>query len=207
MLRAGSDAHPATYAKRRADMGDTVINADCVAFADRFAVAVAETAERAFSRTTIEQICCRAGFNAFIDFFSFRRLAVAAAMDYRDLFDNVCKFNAEHLRELFCNGVRSGNTKVDLRIAFYKCRRITVTACVSAGTAVDARQASADGFLFFIDFYIHKMRGKRKHDSAYEPDSRNDGNGNKNIIKHGSLLSGKEIFNYSRKSEKGKGND
>ena len=45
MLRAGSDAHPATYAKRRADMGDAVLNADCVAFADRFAVAVAETAE------------------------------------------------------------------------------------------------------------------------------------------------------------------
>lgn len=45
MLRAGSDAHPATYAKRRADMGDAVLNADRVAFADRFTVAVAETAE------------------------------------------------------------------------------------------------------------------------------------------------------------------
>ena len=128
-------------------------------------------------------------------------------MDYRDLFDNVCKFDSEHLCELSGNGVRAGNTEVNLRFAFYKCRRITVTACIAAGAAVDARQASADGFLFFIDFYSHKMRGKRKHDSAYEPDSRNDGNGNKNIIKHGSLLSGKEIFNYSRKSEKGKGND
>ena len=45
MLRAGADAHSAAYAKRRADMGDTVLNTDCVALADGFAVTVAEAAE------------------------------------------------------------------------------------------------------------------------------------------------------------------
>ena len=67
MFRAGAHAHSASYAEGCADVSNTVLNADCVAFADRFAVAEAETTERAFIAVSsfIIQHCiqCHSGNN------------------------------------------------------------------------------------------------------------------------------------------------
>ena len=68
--------------------------------------------------------------------------------------------NAHNVRNRFCNGSAAGAAKVSRNgriLGDGLC--IGVTAGISAGTAVGAGKAVADGNFFFVDLNAHKGGG------------------------------------------------
>lgn len=153
-------AHAAGSAFSCINVGNAVFHADCIVLAGLCTVAAAKAAGGAGALAAVKHFCGCTGFKTVVNLFLCIVKAIAVAMNkgcHGFAFENL---NAHNVRNRFCNGSAAGAAKVSRNgriLGDGLC--IGVTAGISAGTAVGAGKAVADGNFFFVDLNAHKGGG------------------------------------------------
>ena len=90
----------------------TVLKADSVLRTDGKAIAKSHTSKAAFTLSAIHCFSRLAAAYSNVVHFVYSMSAISVAMDNGNLLYNVLRLLAKYIRNLLCNGIRTGDTEV-----------------------------------------------------------------------------------------------
>ena len=187
LVGAGSCTDTATDTLLGIDLSNVVFNADCVLGTYLNAVTVTETSIGTGLIAGICQVSGEAASKSLIIELSGGCVAGTVTGNVRYLFNNVLSLNAENCGNTLSGIVTAGDTEVGLSLfAFAKCFCVTVTAAITASSAVCTGEAVSHGYGGFVFLNAEEYGGKGKEYRAYYCYNCKKDNGNNNS--HCSIL-------------------
>lgn len=176
LLRTGANANSTAYALTGVDMRYAVLEAYSVLRTDLDTVAKTYTSKGTFTVSAVHRLCRFTALNTDVIHLVRCMIAVAIAMHYRNLLDNVLKLYSEYLGDSLCGGVCSGDTKVCLysilALILGKSLCVSVASRISARSAVSTGETFADTLFSFILRNSKELCRKHEHYSAEKSDCR-----------------------------------
>ena len=164
-LRTGITAKAATDTGARVDTCHVIHDADCILRTSGSTITVADTTKGTGGRTAVKKLGGSTTFDPVITVVSGRNTTPAITGDRCDHLAHIKEFTSERIRKRTRNSITAGNTKIGGKaFVLKKCLCVTVTARITAGTAIDTRQTGTKSLKPSVAFYRQKTSGKHKQE-------------------------------------------